>query len=403
LSRPRRAAIYALIALSALLILVSVFATWAKTVILDTDVWVDTSGQFLTNDTIRPALADYLVDQLFSNVDVAQQLEGALPSQLQVLAAPAAAGLRQLATDTANAVLEAPRVQQAWERANRVAHEAFLRVVEGEGTVVSQTGGVVTLNVVPLLQEVAKQVGLSGERLGRLPPGTGQITVLESHQLAAVARLLEVLPKIAFWFGIAGVLLWALAVYLARGRRRETVRAIGLAMLFIGLILVVVRNQVGDALVNALVASDAVKEPSLEAWRIATAVLHDSTITVLVVGSVGLVAAWIAGPTRPAVAVRRFVSPVMPRPEIVYGVYAIAILLVLIWGPTRTTRNLATTIVLFGLATFGLEMLRRQIVREFPDAGEGHGPDVWGRVSAAGGAAVARVRGDRGGGDRPPS
>ena len=108
----RRIGVYALVVVAALLILVSVFATWAKTVLLDTDVWVDTSSQFLADDTIRPALATYLVDELFGRVDVQGQLQTALPGQLQGLAGPATAALRGVATDSANAVLQAPRVQQ---------------------------------------------------------------------------------------------------------------------------------------------------------------------------------------------------------------------------------------------------------------------------------------------------
>jgi hypothetical protein len=63
----------------------------------------------------------------------------------------------------------------------------------------------------------------------------------------------------------------------------------------------------------------------------------------------------------------------------VYGVYAFALLLVLVWGPTRATRNLVTVIVLFGLATVGLEVLRRQMIREFPPKEEGR-PDTWARL-----------------------
>ena len=127
----RRIGVYALVVVAALLILVSVFATWAKTVLLDTDVWVDTSSQFLADDTIRPALATYLVDELFGRVDVQGQLQTALPGQLQGLAGPATAALRGVATDSANAVLQAPRVQQAWERANRTARS--VRAVGGRG------------------------------------------------------------------------------------------------------------------------------------------------------------------------------------------------------------------------------------------------------------------------------
>jgi spermidine/putrescine transport system substrate-binding protein len=40
----------------ALAIVISVFATWVKVVMLDNETWVDTTSEFLTDDTIRPAL-----------------------------------------------------------------------------------------------------------------------------------------------------------------------------------------------------------------------------------------------------------------------------------------------------------------------------------------------------------
>jgi len=399
LSLPRRISIYALVVVASLLILVSVFATWVKTVILDTDVWVDTSSQFLANDTIRPELANFIVNQVFGSVDVQQTLESTLPSQLRPLAAPAAAGLRQLADRTANQVLESPRVQQLWADANRAAQQAFVRVVEGNSEVVTQNGSVVTIDMKPIITQVVQQIGLSGNLIAKLPPSAGQITILSQGRLAAVTKAINVLKIVAFWFGIAGLALWALAVYLAKGRRRKTIRTIAISLLVIGVLLVLFRNQLGTALVNALVAADAVRPAAREAWSIATQVLHDSTITVIVVALVGLFASWVAGPSRWATGLRRWLTPWLRRPALVYGVYAFVLLLLLVWGPTRSLRNVITIVILFGLATIGLEVLRRQAIREFPDADHQPGAALWAGVTGAGSAVVARVRHT---GDGPP-
>jgi hypothetical protein len=391
LSKKRRASIYVLIVVASLLVLISVFATWVKVVLLDTPTWVDTTSEFLTDDTIRPALATYIVNQIFSSVDVQAEVQNALPDNLDRLAAPATAGLRQLSFRAANQVLESSRVQQLWADASGAAQQAFVRVAEGKSEVVTQNGAEVTINLRPIVAQVVQQIGLSGNLLAKLSPDAGQVTILTQGRLDAVTKLVKALRIVAFWFGIAGLALWALAVYLARGRRRETIRAIAVSFLIVGLILIVFRNQVGNALVNALVSADAVKPASLAAWRIATQALHDSTITIVVVGIVGMIATWLAGPGRHATGLRHWVAPWMRRPVLVYGVYAVALLLLLIWGPTRSTRNLVTIIVLFGLATIGLEILRRQTIREFPDAEHGESA-LWAKVTGLGSAAVGRVR-----------
>ena len=50
------------------------------------------------------------------------------------------------------------------------------------------------------------------------------------------------------------------------------------------------------------------------------------------------------------------------------GSLAAVILLLLVWGPLGTPRRLISLVVLTALAFAGLEVLRRQTVREFPDA-----------------------------------
>ena len=381
LSKKRRVLIYALIVVASLLILISVFATWAKVTLLDNETFVDTSAQFLANDTIRPALANFIANEVFSSVDVQSDLQNTLPENLKPLSAPLAAGLRQLAVRATNQVLASPRVQQAWKTATGLAQQEFVKVVEGNSEVVTQNGAVVTLDLKPILTQVAQQIGLSGNLIAKLPPDAGQLEILTQGRLEAVTTLVKVLKAVAFWFGIAGIAFWALAVYLARGRRRQTIRAISFGLLVVCLILVVFRNQIGNALVNALVPSDASRPAALAAWDVITQALHDSTIALLGLAVVGLLGSWVAGPGRWAVAVRRWIAPAMAHPILVYGVYGVVLLLVLIWGPGRSTRNIVTIVVLFGLATIGLEILRRQTIREFPTAEHGE----WG---------IARGQGD---------
>ncbi len=42
---------------------------------------MQTSDTLIQDSTIRSALADYLVDQLYANVDVEQEFEGILPGE----------------------------------------------------------------------------------------------------------------------------------------------------------------------------------------------------------------------------------------------------------------------------------------------------------------------------------
>ena len=87
------------------------------------DNWANTSTRLLQNDKIRTATANYLVDQLYQNVDVAGELQQRLPTNLKPVAAPLAGVLQNAAIAAANRALANGRVQLVWKHANRAADQ----------------------------------------------------------------------------------------------------------------------------------------------------------------------------------------------------------------------------------------------------------------------------------------
>src|ERR1700754_2999337 len=132
MSKARRRIVKGLVILASLLAFLSVFAIWIERQALNTDDWVSTSGRLIQNQTIRTELSDYLVDQLYENVDVEKELEEILPGDTKELAGPAAGGLRQVAGTGAEKVLETRTAQSLWETANRTAHEQLKAVLENK-------------------------------------------------------------------------------------------------------------------------------------------------------------------------------------------------------------------------------------------------------------------------------
>ena len=99
----------ALVVLASIVLFLGGFAVWAARQILNTDDWVETSSELLEDEAINSAVQTFLVDELFTVVDVKAELEGALPPQLKPLAGPAAGGVRTLAERVAEKALESPR------------------------------------------------------------------------------------------------------------------------------------------------------------------------------------------------------------------------------------------------------------------------------------------------------
>ena len=109
----RRRLPLALIIIASLVAFVGLFAVWANRQLLDTDNWTDTSTKLLEDDEIRGQLSTFLVDELYTNVDVKATIEEALPPRADPLAGPAAGALRDPAEQAVDELLQRPRPQAA--------------------------------------------------------------------------------------------------------------------------------------------------------------------------------------------------------------------------------------------------------------------------------------------------
>ena len=142
ISRRRLIGVDILIGVTTILLVVGIFATWANRLLFSPDNWSKTSTQLLQDANVRSSTANYLVDQLYTNVNVAGVIKQGLPPQLQGLAGPAAGALRNAAVQGAELALSRPRVQQLWAQANRAADQTFIDVVNGrKGAVGVNQGG----------------------------------------------------------------------------------------------------------------------------------------------------------------------------------------------------------------------------------------------------------------------
>jgi hypothetical protein len=365
--RRHRIAVPVLLAVAVVTGFLAIFATWAKRQVLDTGNWTDTSAKLLADDKIQAALGSYLVAELFSNVDVASQLQAALPPQLEGLAGPASGGLRQVADQRAPKFLARPRVQDAWVTANRAAHKQLLAVLDDKGNkAVSTANGDVVIDTRQMLQQLANDVGI-GKQIPTLPPKVGQLVVLRSDQLKTAQDITTAVRGLSIGLTIISLGLFALAVWLAQGWRRVALRSVGWSFVGLGVATLVLRRAAGNQVVDGLVQAESVKPAAHDAFLIASSLLHDIAVAMVIYGLVIIAAAWLAGPTRSGVAVRRLLAPPLrERLGMVYGAVGFAYLLVLAWGPTPALRNVIPILLIGILLVLGVEALRRQIAREFP-------------------------------------
>ena len=171
-------------------------------------------------------------------------------------------------------------------------------MLNGGGPVVSTKSGVVTLNLHTLVSQLAATLGVSSQvaavqsklqgstgasaraaaqkKLGiTLPPANGQLVIMRSNQLKTAQDIANAVKHLAIVLPAIAILMFALAVYLARGRRRRTLRTTGWCFVLIGVVLLLIRRIGGDAVVNGLVKVPSNKPAVHDVWNIGTSLLYE--------------------------------------------------------------------------------------------------------------------------------
>jgi MFS family permease len=199
-------------------------------------------------------------------------------------------------------------------------------------------------------------------------PNAGQLVIMKSDQLGAAQTAVKILKALSSLLLLVVFALYALAIYLAQGRRRLLLGASGASLIFVGLVLASLRRFLGGAIVDSLVKTAANKHPVSVIWAIETSVLRDIAIILVVYGALVLLATVLAGPNRLAVALRRSLAPSFRDHPIVVWVAALFLFLILLAvGPTAGNRQLLGVVLLAATTAIAIEALRRQTLREFPE------------------------------------
>jgi hypothetical protein len=382
-----------LFVLASVIGIVAVLAVWVNRQALNTDNWTNTSSQVLADQRVQTALGAYMVDQLFSSAVVQTEVKSALPTQFQQFAGPITGGLQAVAGQLAPKLLASPRLQDAWRAANHAAHATLLKIIEGGSSALKTTGGVVTLNTRPLVDQLANSLGVQAQvaavrsklqanagtiqgaakQVGiTLPPSTGQLVIMRSSQLKTVQDISSAIKGLALVLPLVTFAMFALAVWLSKGRRRPALRMTGWCFVGIGLVTLLARRVLGNYIVNTLVKIPSNRPAVHDIWTIGTTMLHDIAVALFIFGLILIVAAWLAGHTQPARALRHAMTPALrDRPAAAYITVYAALLLLVVWGPTPATRQLGYVAAFAVLLGLGVTSLRRQTASEFPHAQPG--------------------------------
>jgi hypothetical protein len=303
--RWRTVTVALLLAVAYVLAPLTVVAIWARNTVVRTDRYVATVAPLASDPAIQGAVAEYVTNQLFQQVDVKQLAREALPEKADFLAGPLAAGLKTFTRDSAQNFLASDTFHKLWAQANRFAHSQMTALVLGEGTKsVSTSGGKVTLDLSSVIKAVQKRLKDAGidifdnvpvKRLGR------KFVLFQSKDVVKVRSGVNLLRRVALVLPVLTLASLAGAVLLSRNRRRTVMHAgiglaIGAGVLAAG--FSVARSLYLDAIVSQRRDAAAAVFDTLLRY------LRSGIRAVLVFGLLVGSGAVLAGPSRLAVRLR---------------------------------------------------------------------------------------------------
>src|SRR5262245_14267871 len=378
--RGRATGVWVVLVIAGLLLFLSSFAIWINRVALNTNVFTNTSSSLLDDPAIRRAVANRTVDELFANVDVQAEVEKQLPADYQGLAGPATAGLRQASYQIVDRALEQPAFQQLFRATLRASHQTLVQVLEGGGARVSTENGEVTLNLRAIIDEAADRIGIGQQIADKIPADAGRIVILRADELETAQNGFQLLKTLAWLLPILTLIAFAVAIWLARDRRRA-VRGTGWVLVVVGILGLLAANLTRNYVVDSLVAREDDRQAANNAWNILTELMRGSFRLMIVVGLLFVIAAWLAGPGRRAVSTREWLAPALKNRTWAYVVLAVIVLLLLFNTAVLDFARLLVLLLLAALGAAWIELARRQTLAEFPDASSTFVADTRARMS----------------------
>lgn len=352
-----------IVGIATVLAIVSVFTVWTRSQLLDTDEWVDLSTGLAAEPEVQEALADFLIDSLYERGNLTAGVEERLPTELEGLAGFVSGALRDPLTAGVERLLASERFQSIWEAANRTAHERLVNILRDETrTGLTTAEGAVALELRPMVVAIGERLGVSTERLEQIPGDAGQIVIFESDDLDAAQQAVRILDFLS-WFIFGLVLaLYALAVFLAHGRRRQVLGTIGWSLIGVGFVVLLAQAVARRVLLDALVENPANRSAADITAGVATGLLRQMGWAALIYGILIAAFAWLLGEHRWAATIRRTLAPVFDLSTgAVAGGTAVLLLVLWAWSPGRVFESWATGLTFVGLVIAAVVALRARI------------------------------------------
>ncbi|MHB9863904.1 hypothetical protein [Streptomyces sp. YIM S03343] len=306
-----------LLVLAVLFAPISVVATWVNSEVTDGDRYVQTVSPLARNQAVQNLVIDRVTAGLVENIDV-HKITNAVADTLADRDAPrflvdAARSLDEQLKGGLTAgvrlvvekVVTSDAFAKAWESINRGAHTVATNVLTGEGGgPLEIKGDTITLNVGTVIEELQKQlVGVTLVKAESIPGADKSIVLVRNQNLGEARDSARWLAVVGPWLPPTVVVLGGLGIWVAPSRRVALMAGgIGTSIMMCGLLvgITVMRQICLDAVSQVPQAQNA----AAAVYDTLVRFLRQATLTALLTAVLTVIAGYLYGQGRGAVAVR---------------------------------------------------------------------------------------------------
>ena len=308
-----------LIVIGCLLAPVSVLGVWTANQVSDTSRYIANIEPLIHEPAVQNALTDKVTVAITSRLNVVgytNQAADALTSRgltrvgslLKTFGPSIASSVAGFIHGQVHKIVTSERFANAWIQVNTVAHQTLVQALSGQNGAVTVSNGQVTIDLAPFIAIVKQDLASRGFTLvNSLPPIHPTLALFSSRELVKAQGLYRLINDLKWVLPVLALLLLAAGVYVARSHRRALIAAgLGFAasMLVLGAGLTIARSIYLNSVPNNVLPSDA------------AAVMFDTLVrfirqalrTLLVVGLVVAIGAFLTGPSVTAVRTRHAFS-----------------------------------------------------------------------------------------------
>jgi hypothetical protein len=305
-----------LIVVGCLLAPVSVLAVWAGNEVTNTGRYVATMEPLVHNPAVQNALTDKLTAEITTRLHLtadADQAAALLASKglprvgaLLKSAGPSiSSGVSGFVRGQVHKIVTGPRFASLWVQVNTIVHQELVKVLSGQGnSSVSVKNGQVVVGLGPFIDLIKRDLVKQGFTLvSKIPAVNPTLTLFSARYLVKAQAGYRLVNNLKIVLPLLTLLLLALGVLAARGRRRALIGAgLGLAasMLVPAVGLFIFRGIYLNSVPSNVLPADA----AAALFDTLVGFIKQGLRTVLAVGLVVAAGAFLTGPSVTAVRTR---------------------------------------------------------------------------------------------------